>query len=100
MSVRGAVARCVECGQGCLPVGIMFGADALLGFERHFPPTIVFALHAREPAGKPLRGKGVAGGNDFRLARLSATKETCRPSVPSTIQRVSVSACIVTLRLA
>jgi hypothetical protein len=60
----------------------MFGADALLGFERHFPPTVVFALHAREPAGKPLRGKGVAGGHHFRLARFGATQGNV-PAIPA-----------------
>jgi len=34
---RSALARCVECGDGGLPVGFKFGADALQGFERHFP---------------------------------------------------------------
>ena len=31
MSVDGALPRCVECGKGGLPVGFMFGADALEG---------------------------------------------------------------------
>jgi hypothetical protein len=34
----GAVTRCVECGKGGLPVGVMRNADALQGFEHHFPP--------------------------------------------------------------
>jgi hypothetical protein len=31
------VARCVECGEGCLPFGVMGSADALEGFERYRP---------------------------------------------------------------
>jgi len=65
--------HCMECGQGCLPVGVVRNADALQGFERHFPPAVVVALHAGEPSRQPLCGKGVAGGHYFRLAGLGAT---------------------------
>jgi len=68
-----SAARCLECGQGCLPVGVMRNADALEGFERHLPPAVVVALHAGEPSRQPLCGKGVAGGHYFRLAGLGAT---------------------------
>jgi hypothetical protein len=64
----------VKCGKGGLPVGFMFGADALEGFEHHFPPAVVFALHAREPARKPLRGKGVAGAGHLCIAWLAASE--------------------------
>ena len=74
MSVRGAVERCVECGKGGLPIRVMRNADALQGFERHFPPAVVIALHAREPSGKPPRDKGVTGGQNFCLARLGASE--------------------------
>jgi len=57
-----------------LPVGVLRRADALEGFDRHLPPAVVFALHEREPSGKPLRGKGVAGGGDFRLAWFGASE--------------------------
>ena len=72
--MSGAVARCVECGQGGLPVGVMRNADALEGFEHYFPPAVVIALHACHSTGKPLRGKGIAGGGYLRLAWLSATE--------------------------
>jgi hypothetical protein len=32
-----ALARCMECGKGCLPVGVVRNADALEGFERYLP---------------------------------------------------------------
>ena len=72
--MRGAVPRFVECGKCGLQIRVMFGADALEGFERHLPSAVVFALHAGESPGKPLRGKGVAGGHHIRLARLGATQ--------------------------
>ena len=50
----GAATRCVECGKGGLPVGVMRNADALQGFERYPALAIVIALHACEPSGKPL----------------------------------------------
>ena len=80
--VTGAVLRCVEGGKGGLLVSIMFGADALEGLEHHFPPAVVFALHAREPSGKPPRGKGVAGGRYLCLARRSATEGNMPPIGP------------------
>ena len=64
----------MECGKGGLPVRLLLGTDALEGFERYLAPAVVIALQAREPPGEPLRGKGVAGGQHFRLARLSATQ--------------------------
>ena len=73
------LARCVECGKGGLPIGAMWRADALEGFERYIPPAVVLALHAREPPGKPLRSKGVAGSHYFRLARLGATQGNVPP---------------------
>jgi hypothetical protein len=71
--VCGALARCVECGEGGLPIRFVISADALEGFEHYFPPAVVFALQAREPPGKPLRGKGIAGGQHFRFAGLCAS---------------------------
>jgi hypothetical protein len=62
----------VECGKGGLPIRVMRNADALEGFERYLAPAVVFTLHAREPSGKPLRGKGIAGDGDFRLAWFRA----------------------------
>ena len=62
-----------------MPVGVMRNADALDGFERHFPPAVVFAMHAHEPPRKPLRGKGVAGSGDFRLAGFAAPQANKPP---------------------
>ena len=70
MSVCGAAARCMECGESGLPVGVMFSSDALEGFERYLAPAVVVALHACQPPGKPQRGEGIAGDGDFRLACL------------------------------
>ena len=60
----------MECGNACLPVGVMRNSDALERFERYLDPAVVDALHAREPAGKLLCGKGVADGAGFR-ARIA-----------------------------
>jgi hypothetical protein len=57
----------------------MFGADAMKGFERHLPSAVVIALHAHEPSGDSLRGKGVTGGRYLCLARLSATQGNMPP---------------------
>jgi len=66
-------ARCVECGEGCLPVGVVRGANALEWFERYRGPAVVVALHAREPSGKSLRCKGGVRGRYLCLARLGAS---------------------------
>ena len=79
MSVCGAVARCVECGKCCLPVGVVRGANVLEWFERYRGPAVVLALHACQPSGKPLRDKGVAGGGYLGLARLGASKGNMPP---------------------
>jgi hypothetical protein len=62
----------MECGESGLPVGVIRDADALDWFERYLASAVVFTLHAREPSGKPLRGKGIAGDGDFRLAWVRA----------------------------
>ena len=36
-SVSEAMVCRAKCGEGCLPVCVMGSADALEGFERHFP---------------------------------------------------------------
>jgi len=79
VSVCGAVARCMECGESGVPVGVMFSADALERFERYLAPAVVFALHACQPSGKPLRGKGVVRGRYLCLARLGASKGNVPP---------------------
>jgi hypothetical protein len=38
--VSGAAARCVECGEGGLPIRFVISADALEGFEHYFPPAV------------------------------------------------------------
>ena len=81
MSVCGAAARCVECGKGGLPVGVMGSADALEGFEHHFPPAVVIAFQPYQPSGKPLRGKGVAGGGYLCRAWLGAAEGNVPASV-------------------
>ena len=48
--VRGALARCLECAKGCLPIGVMRNADALQGFERHPGPAVVFAWEVLSPS--------------------------------------------------
>jgi len=78
-SISGALARCVECGQGGLPVGFMFGADALEGFEYYLPPAVVVSLHAGQPAGKPLRSKGVVRGRYLCRAWLGAAEGNMPP---------------------
>ena len=64
----------MECGQGCLPVGVVRNADALEWFERYRGPAVVVALHAGVPSRQPLRGKGVARGRYLCLAWLGATQ--------------------------
>jgi|GEM_PF-3440660 len=64
----GPVTRCLEFHKGALPIRVMRSAYTPEAFEHHFSPTVVFALHACQPCGKPLRGKGVAGGLHFRFA--------------------------------
>jgi hypothetical protein len=75
----GAVPRCLECSQGGLPVGVVRGAYALEWFERYRDLAVVIALHAHEPSGDSLRGKGVTGGRYLCLARLSATQGNMPP---------------------
>jgi hypothetical protein len=50
--VSGALARCVECGKGGLPIRFVISADALEGFERFPAPAVVVALHPRQPSAK------------------------------------------------
>jgi hypothetical protein len=72
--VCGSLARCVECAQGGLPVGFKRNADALQWLDAYLPAAVVFAMHACEPSGKSLRGKGVAGGHYLCLTWLGATQ--------------------------
>ena len=48
--VTGAVLCYVTFGRSGLPFGVMRGVAAQKGFQRRFPPAVVFALHAREPS--------------------------------------------------
>jgi hypothetical protein len=93
VSVRGAVERCVECGKGGLPIRVMRNANALQGFERHPGLAVVFALHAGEPPGKSLRGKGVSGGHYLFLAWLSAT-EGQMPAIGAQYDPAGFSFCV------
>jgi len=91
--VRGAAACSVECGKSSLPIGVMWRADALEGFQRYLPSAVVIALHPGEPSRKPLRGKGVAGGHHFRLAWLGATKGNM-PAIGAQYDPAGFSFCV------
>ena len=71
---------CVEPIYGLVVMGLVHpsslkrNADALQWLDAYLPAAVVFAMHACEPSGKSLRGKGVAGGHYLCLTWLGATQ--------------------------